>query len=445
MTTRSRMTRRGLLLGAVAGTSGFGISAPGVVLPDVADALGVGDDATAWVLAAFVLGVGVAMTLGGRALDLFGSYRVSAAGVIATLLGTVLVFVAPDLTMVSVGRFVQGVGSGWLCITAFNAVSYVDVDERARVSGILTAVSFTCIAISPLIGAVVEAIAGWRAALSCGLFILLPVPAMLRGLPPERRAPGSLDLRGAAFATAGAALVAAVLQAPATGTPAWIAVLLAVAAVGALTALARHLARRPDGFLPLAVLRNRELMELSFTAATLQAAYTGLIFAAPMLLAREAGWSALQTGVALAPCALVAATSAHLAGTVGARLGAPVVFVACCSASAAGVLVAGLGGSLPAAVIAGSVLTIAPYAGVQAVMLGKVSTLVAPEDIGVATGTFTYVFITGGAVGAAAAGGLSSVVGLSAAVAILVVLPLAGLAMVLRVRAREDAAPLARA
>lgn len=441
MSAPSATTRRGLVLGAVAGSAGFGISAPGVVLPTVADAFPISDDATAWVLAAFVLGAGVAMTLGGRALDLFGSRRVTAAGVSATLLGTLLVFLAQDFALVAGGRFVQGVGSGWLTITAFNAVSYVALADRARVGGILTAVSFSCIALSPLVGALVEAALGWRAALSCGMLTILPMPAVLRGLPPERRGPGSLDLPGAALATVGAVGLAGVLQAPATATPALVAAAIAAVAAAAVFALARHLRRRPRGFLPLAVLTNRELMELSFAAATVQAAYTGLIFAAPMLLAREAGWSALETGLALAPCALVAAASAHLAGTVGERFGAPRVFAACCAVAALGVVVAGVGGGLPAAVIAGSVLTLAPYAGVQAVMLGRVSRIVAPEDIGAATGTFTYVFITGGAVGAAAAGGLASVLGLGAAVAALVVLPLAGLAVVLQVRARE--APVA--
>lgn len=439
MSASAAITRRGLVLGAVAGTAGLGISAPGVVLPEVADALAVSDDATAWILAAFVLGSGVAMTLGGRALDLLGSRAVTLAGTVATILGTLLIFVSPDLSGVAAGRFVQGAGSGWLCVTAFNAVSYVALEDRSRVSGILTAVSFTCIAISPLVGAVVEALAGWRAALSCGLLTILPMPAVLRGLPREQLAPGRLDLRGAAFATVAAVLFAAVLQAPATATPALIAAGLAVGAAGGFALLAAHLRRRPDGFLPLTVLRNRELMELSFAAATVQGSYTGLIFAAPMLLDREAGWSALQTGVALAPCALFAATSAHLAGVLGPRVGSTRVFAGCCAVSAAGVLVAGVGGAVPALVIVGSILALAPYAGVQAVMLGKVSTLVAPEESGAAMGVFTYVFITGGAVGAAAAGGLSSVLGLGAAVAALVVLPLAGLAVVLNVRAREAA------
>ncbi|MBJ7330140.1 MAG: MFS transporter [Solirubrobacteraceae bacterium] len=436
MRVPSPTTRRGLLLGSIAGTSGFAIGAPGVVLPDVADAFGISDDATAWVLAAFVLGSGVAMTIGGRALDLFDSHRVTYAGLLATVLGTLAIVLAGSFPVVVAGRFIQGAGSGLLCVTAFSAVSFTPLAARARVGGILTATSFTCIAISPLVGALLEAAAGWRAALGVGLLTCVPMPWLLRDLPRQERSVGSLDLRGAALATVVSVGIAAVLQAPATATPFVVAAIVAVIAVVALVALARHLMSRADGFLPLAVLRNRELIELSFVAATVQGAYTALIFAAPMLLAREAGWSALQTGIALAPCALFAATSAHLAGTVGVRYGTS-LFGACCAVSAAGVLVSGVFSASPALVIFGSVLAIVPYAGVQAVMLGKVSTLVAPEDVGAATGTFTYIFITGGAVGAAAAGGLSSVVGLGAAVAITALLPLAGLVVSLQVRARE--------
>jgi hypothetical protein len=183
------------------------------------------------------------------------------------------------------------------------------------------------------------------------------------------------------------------------------------------------------------VLRNRELIRLSVAAAMLQAAYSGLIFAAPLLLAREAGWDALQSGLALFPGAVIGATSAHLAGTIGARYRPPSVLLGFCVVSAVGLLVAGVGSGVAALVVVGTLLTIGPYAGVQAVMLGRVSTLVDEEDIGAATGTFTYVFITGGTLGVAAAGGLAPIVGLGAAVAVLVVLPVAGVLVALGVAA----------
>jgi MFS family permease len=434
--SRGDVTRRGLLLGSITGTAGFAITSPGVVLPDVADAFAISDDATAWVLAAFVLGSGVMMALTGRALDLFGSRFTSILGTVLTLVSVPLIVFSHAFAGVVVGRFVAGMASGVLCVTAFSAVSYIPLGDRARASGVLTATSFTCISVGPLVGALLGETLGWRSALAVGLLTCLPVPLMLRGMPAERRVDGRLDLQGAGLATVGLVGLAAVLQAPATGMDAGVAAAIAAVAAAALVLLGRHLLRHPTGFLPLSVLRNRTLMELSFTAATIQAVFTGLSFAAPILLAREAGWSALQTGIALAPCALFAATSASLAGSVGARRPAASTFSLLCAISAAGALLAGLLSGRPALVIVGAIVAIVPYAAVQAAMIGKVSTLVAPDEIGAATGTFLYIFITGGAVGPAVTGGLASLSGFGAAVALLAVWPIAGLLVLARVRAR---------
>jgi hypothetical protein len=89
-------------------------------------------------------------------------------------------------------------------------------------------------------------------------------------------------------------------------------------------------------------------------------------------------------------------------------------------------LSAGLGGHHTVLVVLGSLLAIGPYACTQAVMLDRVPELVSDENAGIALGTFMYLFITGGAVGAAAVGGLASVTGVPAAVAILATLPALG-------------------
>jgi len=431
--------RRGLVLGLVAGIGGLGIGAPGVVLPTVADALDVTEDATAWVLAAFVLGSAVASTNGGRAIDLIGAGRVAAAGAAAVLAGTALVLVAGSLPAVVAARFVQGVGSGWLCVVAFSAVSHVPEPGRERTGGVLTATSFTMIASSPLVGALVESLAGWRPALALAALGVLPMPAVLRGLPTARRATGSLDLAGAGWATVAALGLAAVLQAPATGMSVLAALGAAATATAATVVLARHLGRRPDGFLPVAILRNRELLRLSAIAATIQAAYTGLIFAAPLLLDDAVGWSGLQTGAALFPGAALAAGAAYAAGTVGRGRSTRRLLLPLCATSAAAAAVVALGSGAAAAIVVGTVVAIAPYAAAQALMLGRIAALVPAELVGAATGTFAYVFITGGALGAALAGGVGAATSLAAAVGALVALPLLG---ALAARRRPAAAPV---
>jgi hypothetical protein len=95
--------------------------------------------------------------------------------------------------------------------------------------------------------------------------------------------------------------------------------------------------------------------------------------------------------------------------------------------SAAGVILAGVGGGVPLLVVLGSLVAVAPYAGVQAVMLARVPALAPPSASGAATGAFNYVFVAGGAAGACAAGGLASFTDVRLALAIIALFPIAGL------------------
>jgi hypothetical protein len=174
------------------------------------------------------------------------------------------------------------------------------------------------------------------------------------------------------------------------------------------------------------VLQNRELMLLSTGAATVQAAYTAIVVAVPLLLTTGAGWSPLAAGAALAPGSIVAVVSAYLCGIRGAQRPAADMITGLSVVSALGVVVAGLGGRIPVLVVAGSLLAVGPYAGVQAVMLARVPALAPPSAAGAATGAFNYVFVAGGAAGACAAGGLASFVDVRLALALIAVFPIAG-------------------
>ena len=418
--------RRGVALGLVAGTSALGIGGPAIVLNEIGRAYGLPATATAWVLAAFLLGIGVSVAIGGRLIDVVGSLRVALLGVVVTSLGTTLVLIAPSFFLLACGRLMQGAGSGWIVVVAFNSVGDIPVQLRARVCGILTATSFSFLASAPLWGALANSVIGWRASLCLGTSILFAAPALLRGLPPPAPRHGKIDLWGATLATLTAGAVAAILEAPATATPPAVVGAIAAGAMIAVALLVRHLAAEPSGFLPRAVLRNRELMLLSTGAAAVQAAYTAVVVAAPLLLTTDAGWTPLEAGAALATGSIVAVASAYLCGTRGARRSAADMITGLSVVSAAGVTLAGLGGRIPVLVVLGSLLAVGPYAGVQAVMLARVPALAPPNASGAATGAFNYVFVAGGAAGACAAGGLASFTDVRLALVIIAVFPIAG-------------------
>jgi predicted MFS family arabinose efflux permease len=405
------------------------MGAPGIVLPDVASDLGVAQEVTSWVLAAFALGIALANAVGGRWLDIVGARRVVRVGAAITLAGVATVALTPTFGPLVVAELLLGLGTGLVCLTAFHSVRHIAEAERARASGIITAVSFSCIASGPFAGAVMSAIGGWRAALGLCVLTLAGALAMVRGLPPDETAGGRIDWRGIALATAGATALAALLQSPATGTPPLTALGLAALVAAFATLLVRHVRRHPAGFLPATVLRSRELVRLSITGGAVQAGYNALLFAGPVLIARGSGWSDLTIGAALLPAALAATASANAVGTLSAGRASPPLFAALAVLGAAGVALAGLGGSTPLATIAGAMLAVAAYAGVQTLALDRIPRLVPADAAGTGLGTFMYVFITGGAIGSAAVGGLAALTGLSAALALVAVLPLGGAAL----------------
>jgi hypothetical protein len=235
-----------------------------------------------------------------------------------------------------------------------------------------------------------------------------------------------VDVRGVALATAGATLLAAFLQSPASGTPAGYAAGLAALVVVFAVLLARHVRRHPDGFLPEAVVRNRELMRLSVTGGSVQAGYNALLFAGPVLIARGSGWADLEIGAALLPGALAATVSANAIGTLSSGRATAPLFAALALLAAAGVALAGLGSAAPLLIVAGAMVAVAAYAGIQTLALDRIPRLVPAGASATGLGTFMYVFITGGAIGAAAAGGLAALTGLSAALVLVATLPLAG-------------------
>jgi hypothetical protein len=96
----------------------------------------------------------------------------------------------------------------------------------------------------------------------------------------SRRRPGGSTRSGAALVTAVAALVLVLLQARSTSLPATAVAVAAVAAVLATIASAFHVRRRPDGFLPLELVRNGVFLRHALVGFTLFAGYLAMLFVA---------------------------------------------------------------------------------------------------------------------------------------------------------------------
>jgi predicted MFS family arabinose efflux permease len=413
---------------------GLGLSAGGIADPDIANAFGVADAGTAWVVNCFALGLGVGTIITGRLLDLLPRAVVLYVSAAVLLAGAGVSALAGGFGVLLMGRMLIGMGAGGLCSFAFvTGSSTVAPQARAAVAGLMTATSVAFIGAGPLLGSLALAVGDWRHAL---ILPAIAVPFALfagRGGAKEPGPPSAtLDPAGILLVTVLAASLAGALQSP--GTSAGLELTVPLAGLALITAglLTVHVRRRPEGFLPRELLRHRRLVVLNLSSMTLLGAYAGMLYAAPKLLEDHAGLGTVAIGAALAPAAVAASYSAHRAGRLLGRMDPMTLIGILCVVGTAGLLIGGAAASVPLVVVVTTAVTASVFAAGQVTMQVSAPLLVPAEQVGVVLGIFNFCFISGAALGTSAAAGISGHSGFTAALVGVAVMPALGAAVALR-------------
>ncbi|MFG1644893.1 MFS transporter, partial [Amycolatopsis sp. NPDC049252] len=275
---------------------------------------------------------------------------------------------------------------------------------------------------------------GWRAVLAIPVVALPLLPTALAGRraftpigggEPDGSA-GRFDITGAAVLSVLAGAVITLLQAHSVGLPAPVTLVVAAAGALAVVGLWWRVRSTPDGFVPRRVITARGFLPAGLVGATIFAGYYGVLFLAPSLIEQATGGGALEAGALLVPAAACSVPAGRLAGTLTGRFTGWQVSAGLAALTVAGVLVvAAFTGPVP--VVVGTALTVCGFAGAQAVLVGLAPELVATRDRDTAQGLFTFMIFLGGGIGPAAVAGLSGIVSVPVALALLAALPLAGL------------------
>jgi len=426
----------GLVLGMLVLPMYVALGAPSVALPAIGRALGVQFGATAWILAAWSLTSALAMPVAGRLMARWSPFRVLVAGVVALAAGSALAAVGPTLPVVIVGRLIGGAGAGATVIAVFAAATALPGRERLRALGMIAAASATASACGTLVGGAVVAWLGWRAVLAIPVLALPLLLAAWAGRRTFTRigrgerdgSAGRLDIVGAAVLSVFAGSLIALLQAHSVGLPA--PVTLVVAAAGALAAVGLwwRVRRTPDGFVPRRVIAARGFLAAGLVGGAVFAGYYGVLFLAPSLIEQATGGGALEAGALLVPAAACSVLAGRLAGALTDRFTAWQVLAGLAALTVVGVLVVAVfNGPIP--VVVGAALTVCGFAGAQAVLVGLAPQLVATRDRDTAQGLLNFMIVLGGGIGPAAVAGLSGIVSVPVALAVLAALPLAGLVL----------------
>lgn len=347
-----------------------------VALPAIGRDLHSGLAGLQWTLDAYLLTLGALLLLGGALGDRYGRRRVYVVGLVAFSLASAVCGLAPSLGALIAARAVQGVGGALLVpgSLALLSASFTPEDRGAAVgawSGLAGAFS----AVGPFLGGWLVDAVSWRLVFLINLPVAAVTVWVVRNHVPESRdagaaAGGPLDVGGAAAATVGlAGVVFALIEGSAGGVTPLVAV-AAVVGVAALVAFPILERRHAEPLVPLGIFRSRQFSGANATTFAVYGAFNGALFLFVVLLQQDLGYSALEAGSAMLPVTLVMLTLSARAGRLSQRIGPRVPMTVGPLVAAGGLLLLSrvapgtryLTGVLPAVVVfgLGLALTVAP-------------------------------------------------------------------------------------
>lgn len=301
----------------------------GIALPDIGRDFNAGVGSLQWIISGYTLTLAAFLLIGGTLGDRFGRRRVFSVGVAWFAIASAACGLAPSSGVLIATRALQGVGGALLTpgSLAILEASFAP-DDRGRAIGAWSGLGGVASAAGPLLGGYLIAAASWR-----WIFLInVPVAAVVLALAarhvPESRDPtvtGRIDFAGAALGAVGlGGLTFGFIEGPELG---WTALApMVTLALGVLALAAFFLVERASAapMLPLGIFRQRQFSATNAVTFVVYAALSGALFLVPVELQVVSGYSPLESGVALLPLTVImlalSARSGRLASRIGPRL-----------------------------------------------------------------------------------------------------------------------------
>jgi EmrB/QacA subfamily drug resistance transporter len=313
-----------------------------VALPDIARDLHTHSlSSLSWVLNAYAIVYAAMLVLLGRLSESHRRENGFLLGVALFTVASAACGLADDLTMLVVFRVVQAIGAALLTPTSLSLVLATTSPERRHGAvRAWTAIGGLAAALGPVVGGLLVA-ASWR-----WVFLVnvpIGITAILVGWRRLPRVAGHPvprpDALGAVLVTAGvAALTLGLVKGNDWGWGSAATVISLVGAVIALGLFALHCARHHNPLIDGALFKVRTFSGASVVALVFSISFGAMLLSVVLWDQNVWGWSALQTGLAVAPGPLMVPLFAFLvAGRLIARFGPGPVIGAGATIFAAGV------------------------------------------------------------------------------------------------------------
>jgi EmrB/QacA subfamily drug resistance transporter len=260
-----------------------------------------------WVVTAYLLTATAATPLYGKLSDIHGRRAMLLVAIAIFVASSVLCALAPNMTVLVIGRALQGLGGGGLLSLAQVIVGDIVLPlERGRYQGYISIVFAAASIGGPVIGGFFAEHLHWSLIfwinLPIGLLAFLMTNRVLKRLPRHER-PHRLDVAGAGLMMAATVLFLLALTWGGTRFP-WASVQILVLLAGSTVLWALFVfrlitAREP--FLPLTVLTNPVVGFGTASVAFVFGTMIGLTIFVPIYFEAVLGLSASASGLALIP------------------------------------------------------------------------------------------------------------------------------------------------
>jgi len=297
-----------------------------IALPSIGRDFHGGVGTLQWVVTGYTLTLAAFLLLGGALGDRYGRRRIFSIGIAWFAVASALCGLAPTAGILIAARLVQGIGGALLAPGSLAILqTSFRPDDRARAIGAWSGLSGVAAAAGPLVGGYLLAVGSWRWVFFINLPVAAAVLVMTARHVPESRdltTSGRIDTVGATLAVVFlAGLTYGLIEAPTLGwsSPAVVACLVAAALAAPAFLVVEH--RRANPMLPLTLFRSRQFSGANGVTFAVYGALGGALFLLPVELQIVKGYSPLESGIALFPLTLVMLTLSARSGALSARIG----------------------------------------------------------------------------------------------------------------------------
>lgn len=288
-----------------------------LALPRIAEDLDASFSQLQWVVNGYTLSLAALILLGGSLGDRIGRRRIFVTGALWFTVASVLCAAAPTAELLIAARVIQGIGGALLTPGSLAIIqSSFAAEDRPRAIGAWSGLGGVATGIGPFLGGWLVDVATWRSVFLINVPLGIAVVAISSRHVPETRDPessGRIDVVGAALGVGALAGITYGLTAQT-----WLICAIGVI-VGVAFVVVELRSRAP--MVPMHIFRSAQFSATNVVTFLLYGAFAAALFMLGLVLQGPLDYSPLLAGAATVPLTIMMLLFSARAGAIAQRIG----------------------------------------------------------------------------------------------------------------------------